>query len=112
MNDFKKNEDDSEKGEPTDTYFIRPFIPFWSVQSLRFEDINNYNKVPFQRDSMYPRYVMEKLVKTWLKRDKEWFDQKEVFETLKEDIADMLDSRFPSKRELRKNYKYEYFFLF
>lgn len=54
---------------------------------------------------MYPRYVMEKLVRTWLNRDKQWFDKKAVFEILKGDIVTMLDSKYPSKEnsDLRKN---------
>lgn len=107
VNDFEVNQDANEKNEPTDTYYIRPFIPFWSLQSLRFEDVNSCNEIPTQRDKTYPRYVMEKLVKTWLKRDKEWFDKKEIFEILEEDIADMLDSRFTAKREMRMYYKCE-----
>lgn len=110
VNEFKKNEDENEKGEPTDAYYVRPFIPFWSLQSLRFEDVNNYNGIPPQRDKTYPRYVMEKLVKTWLKRDKQWFDQKEVFEILEDDIANMLESRFPSKKVLRKYRQRDIFF--
>lgn len=90
-------------------YYIRPFIPFWSLQSLRFEDVNKYNKMQPQRDKKYPRYVMEKLTRTWIKKDKEWFDQKEVYEALKEDIVDMIDSKFPATKKLRKCLT-EYFF--
>lgn len=110
VNDFEENEDDNEKNEPTDSYYVRPFIPFWSLQSLRFEDVNNCNEIPTQRDKMYPRYVMQKLVRTWLNTDKEWFDKKGIFQILEEDIAAMLDSRFTSKKEMRKYHKREYFF--
>lgn len=30
VNDFKENEDENEENEATDTYYVRPFIPFWS----------------------------------------------------------------------------------
>lgn len=109
VNYFEENEDDNEENEPTDSYYVRPFIPFWSLQSLRFEDVNNCNKIPTQRDKIYPRYVMEKLVRTWLNRDKEWFDKKEIFQILEKDIAAMLESRFTSKKEMRKYFKREYF---
>lgn len=101
VNRFRINEEDHEASDSA-TYYVRPFIPFWSLQSLQFEDVNSYNEVPSQKNTKYPRYLMEKLVKTWLKKDTKWFDQQEVFEILKDDIVAMLDSKFPSPRELRK----------
>lgn len=94
---------DEEEDESAYTYFIRPYIPFWSLQSLRFEDVNSYNEIPAQREGKYPRYVMEKLVRTWLRKDKTWFDQKEIFDILEEDIIAMLDSIMPPKKKLREN---------
>lgn len=104
VNLFEENgENYDEEEDESYTYFIRPFIPFWSLQSLRFEDVNSYNTIPAQRDAKYPRYVMEKLVRTWLKKDKTWFDQKEIFDILEEDIIAMLDSIMPPKKQLREN---------
>lgn len=103
MNQFQENENLHDQEEGSDfTYYVRPFIPFWSLQCLRFEDINNYCKVPAQREKRYPRYLMEKLVRTWLMKDKQWFDQENVFAALKEDIGAMLNSQYPSKKNLRK----------
>lgn len=45
---------------------------------------------------------MEKLVRTWLEKENKWFDQKDIFEFLKEDIINMLDSKFLPKKGLRK----------
>lgn len=102
VNLFEENGVNHDEKED-DIYFIRPFIPFWSLQSLRFEDVNSYNEIPAQREGTYPRYVMEKLVRTWLKKDKTWFDQKEIFDILEEDIIAMLDSIMPPKKQLREN---------
>lgn len=102
MNQFVKNNEDIEECDSVYAYYVRPFIPFWSLQSLRFEDVNSYNEVPSQKNTKYPRYLLEKLVKTWLKKDNTWFDHKEVFDILEDDIADMIDSKFPSKKDLRK----------
>lgn len=102
VNQFNEGDRDYGEDDSGYTYYVRPFVPFWSLQSLQFEDINKHDKVPAQRDKTYPRYLMEKLVKTWLRRDKQWFDQKEIFEILKEDIAAMLDSKSPPKKNLRK----------
>lgn len=101
VNLFEEN--DEEEDESAYTYFIRPFIPFWSMQSLRFEDVNSYNEIPAQREGKYPRYIMEKLVRTWLRKDKAWFDQKRIFDVLKEDIIAMLDSITPPNKKLREN---------
>lgn len=41
---------------------------------------------------------MEKLVRTWLNKDKQWFDKEAVFDILKDDIIAMLDSKNSSKK--------------
>lgn len=81
-------------------FYIRPYIPFWSVSSLSFDAVNDLNKIPSQREKTYPRYVLEKLGKTWVSTDpvdKHWFDQKEIFEELKDDLILKLQSKFMSK---------------
>lgn len=99
-----ENEDvhDEKMLEAACSYYVRPFIPFWSSQRMKFEDVNSYDVVPPQRDQFYPRYMREKLVRTWINKDKNWFDKREIFDILKENIVAMLESRYSPNKKLRK----------
>lgn len=77
-------------------YYGRPFIPFFSVQDLEFATINELNKIPKQREGIYPRYVLEKLGRTWIEdegKDKNWFDKATIFDELQKDLVARLDSK-------------------
>ena len=92
---------EEEKDEKDYIFYLRPYIPCWSAQNLLFEEIASLDKIPSQRnEKMYPRYVLEKLGRTWISNDpldKQWFDQENVFQELKEDLASRLQSKHISK---------------
>lgn len=94
---FVKNEPVYEEDENDYNFYIRPYIPFWSVQNLSFDQIAALDKIPSQREGTYPRYVLEKLVRTWISydpMDKQWFDTKNIFNELKNDLISKLQSKF------------------
>lgn len=96
-NSFIKNDKDEDEDGVVYLYYIRPFIPFRCVQSLCFETINHIESVPKQREGTYPRYVLEKLARTWISDDpvdKDWFDDKRIYDELQQDIVAMLESKF------------------
>lgn len=108
FNQFKTNEtinkeegkregDEEENGENGYNFYIRPYIPFWSAQNLLFVEIAVLDKIKGQREGKYPRYVLEKLSRTWISNDpldKLWFDQENVFEHIKKDLILKLKSKF------------------
>lgn len=72
-----------------------------------FEEVAILNKIPIQRQAPYSRYVLEKLGRTWISNDpndKDWFDQENVFEELKEDLILKLQSKYISKSNGKINY--------
>lgn len=78
-------------------YYIRPFVPFWCYQSMKFEEINNSQCLPPKRGhGIYKkRGVFHNLVKTWISKypsDKNWFDRPDVFNLVKEHIISRLNS--------------------
>lgn len=77
-------------------YYVRPFIPFFSVQNLDFTNINELTEIPKQRENKYPRYVLEKLGRTWIGEkgdDTNWFDKATIFEELHKDLVARLASK-------------------
>lgn len=100
FNLFLKPERVDEENGNDYNFYIRPYIPFWSLQSLSFNAIVDLDKVPSQREGMHPRFVLEKLGRTWISIDpvdKQWFDQENIFQELKEDLVLKLQSKFISK---------------
>lgn len=91
-------------------YYVRPFISFWTEPELTFEEVNEYKSTPSINVENHLRYLMQKLVKTWLNHDKEWFDKSEIFEILKQDLVAMLDSTYVSKNRLSKHWCFVFFF--
>lgn len=95
-NEFIQHDEKDESGADF-IYYVRPFIPFWSVQNLSFETINSLTSIPKQREGEYPRYVLEKLGRTWITSNpdgKDWFDQNEIFTALKNDLIMKLESKY------------------
>lgn len=81
---------------------------------FRYE-INELETVPPQRelDKRYSMYVRQRLCTTWLndeRSDKSWFDKKVIFEELKEDLTDRLQSR-NIKRNSDGKFICSYFFF-
>lgn len=102
MNKFIKNIVKEEEKDPDVkyNYYIRPFIPFWRVQQLDFETVNECHEIPGKNESKYPRHVLHDLVQTWTTenpQDKRWFDRKDIFELLKDDLALRIQSQVPTK---------------
>lgn len=99
FNEFIKNETSNEEDKSVFFYYIRPYIPFWSAQSLLFDTIARLKTIPSQREGTFSRYVLEKLGKTWISDDpidRQWFDNELVFNELKEDLILRLQSKFNS----------------
>lgn len=93
------------KDEQDYLYYVRPYITFWCDQNLTFEKINGLSKVPSQREGEYSRYILEKLGRTWIlddPEDKNWFDEKTVYEELEKDLIMKLQSKFPPTSSKRK----------
>lgn len=93
-NRFEQNTKPAKEGEVF-RYFVRPYMPFWSAQKLTFEHVNKQSEIPSSR-TVIPnicskRYVFQHLVKTWL-NDEPWFDKKEIYELIKEDLILKIDS--------------------
>lgn len=103
-NRFIQNTDSEQQGKSY-RYFVRPFVPFWSAQKLTFEQINNEKEIPGSRTGpCSKRYVFQHLGKTWLSDDP-WFDKKEIFELVEEDLILKLDSvSYGYKKELIRTY--------
>lgn len=91
-NRFVQNTDSEQQGQSY-RYFVRPYVPFWSSQKLTFEQINKETEIPSSRQTgpCSKRYVFQHLVKTWL-NDDPWFDKKEIFELVEEDLIFKLNS--------------------
>lgn len=107
-NSFVRNAEVREADTGSYSFYIRPFITFWSLQSLSFDVINNLKTVPKQREDNYPRYVLEKLARTWhleSPKDSDWFDKKNIYDELKKDLIAKLESKFLS---IDSNGKYFY----
>lgn len=93
-NRFVRNSDSIQVEGTAYRYFVRPYVPFWSSQKLTFEEINKTTEIPSSRtmsSSCSKRYVLHHLVKTW-HRDEPWFDKKEIFDLVQDDLALKLDS--------------------
>lgn len=73
----------------------------WRIQHLQFEDINSVDTIPNIKEKEYgcPRYVMHDLVQTWIGINQEdrWFDKKDIFDLLKDDLILRIKSQLPSK---------------
>lgn len=72
---------------------------------LTFEEINNFDKIPKQREGKYPRSFMQKLVRTWLcegTKDKMWFDQRNIFNNVKFALIEKLKSHYVDNSKIRK----------
>lgn len=105
-NKISEQEKDSEKKNYN--FYIRPFIPFWRVQQMNFETINSMNEIPIKNEKTYPRYVLHDLVKTWIAEnpdDKSWFDREDVYDLLKDDLVERIQSKLP-KKALRESLKF------
>lgn len=66
------------------------------MQDLDFATINQLTKIPKQREGIYPRYVLEKLGRTWVEDggdDKNWFDKAIIFQELHKDLVARLESK-------------------
>lgn len=105
-NKFIKNTIEEEKvsDEQTYNYYIRPFIPFWQMQQLKFETINAFDEIPNINEKSCPRYVLHDLVRTWISEnpdDKSWFDREDIYSLLKDDLILRLQSKLPTNT-LRK----------
>lgn len=100
-NTFKQNEiKEQEEPGTVYNYYIRPFIPFWRIQHLNFETINSFDEFPKNNEKTFPRYVLHDLVQTWIgenPKDKCWFDNKTVYDLLKEDLILRIKSQLPLK---------------
>lgn len=100
-NTFKQNEiEEQEEPGAKYNYYIRPFIPFWRVQQLNFETINSFDDIPYVNENTYPRYVLHDILQTWIGKnpdDKSWFDKKSVYDALKDDLIERINSQLPSK---------------
>lgn len=110
FNEFVQNELAVDGNDNDFNFYIRPYIPFWSAESLMFEEIASFGKIPTQRTGPYSRYVLEKLCRTWLSNDphdKQWFDQEAIFKELKEDVVLKLQSKY----QFSHNGKIKYFAL-
>lgn len=106
VNKFTKNSVEEQKASDNQKYnfYIRPFIPFWRIQQLNFETINTFDEIPKINEYTYPRYVLHDLVRTWIAEnpvDKCWFDREDVFDLLKDDFIQRIQSKLPTKA-LRK----------
>lgn len=87
-------------------YFIRPYVPFWSIQKLSFSNINEYSTIPTKRQSG-SRDIIYHLVKTWINKepnDRAWFDKQEIYTTLKEALAAKLRSETVVVKDYRKHF--------
>lgn len=86
-------------------YYVRPYLTFWCDLNLTFEKINTLTKVPSQREGEYSRYILEKLGRTWIlddPEDRNWFDEKSVYDELEKDLIMKLQSKFPPTNSNRK----------
>lgn len=103
INEFVQN-DVCENGSHDYIYYIKPYVPFWASQKLSFEIINDLEKIPNQREGIYPRNVLQKLAKTWISDDpidRSWFDNEDIFNAVKDSLVERLASKysFLSKRK-------------
>lgn len=78
-------------------YYVRPFVPFWCYQSMKFEEINNSQCIPPKRghEIYKKRGVFHNVVKTWKSNypsDKNWFDRPDVFSLVKKYLIARLNS--------------------
>lgn len=107
VNQFKKGTIEAEKDSETKkfNYYIRPFIPFWRVQQLNFDQINSFNDIPKVNENTCPRYVLHDLVKTWISENPGdiWFDRKDIFDLLRHDLILRIQSKLPTET-LRKSH--------
>lgn len=106
-NEFIKNTIEEEKvsDEQTYNYYIRPFIPFWQMQQLKFETINAFDEIPNINEKSCPRYVLHDLVRTWISEDpddKSWFDRADIYDFIKDDLILRIHSKLPTTKILRK----------
>lgn len=102
MNNFIQNtiDDQTELNKTKYNFYIRPFIPFWRVQQLNFETINAIDEIPKINEKTYPRNVLHDLVQTWIAkspRDKCWFDREDIYNLLKADLIQRIQSQLPTK---------------
>lgn len=93
-NHYIQNENISSESESSSyNYYIRPFIPFFTDESLTFEEVNECDQIELQRDTKYTRFLLEKLTRTWLSKypmDKMWFDQQDVYKYLKTPLVNRI----------------------
>lgn len=103
VNKYVKNEQE-EASDGDFFHYVRPYIPFFSVQELTFSRINELSKVPPQTEPTCPRYVLNKLERTWIdEEDKNWFDREDVFNELKNDLVEKIQSKLVVDNESRSN---------
>lgn len=106
VNKFIKNkvEEQNDLDKKNYNYYIQPFIPFWRLQKLNFETINDYDEIPKINEKTCGRYVLHDLVRTWVSEnpnDKCWFDREDIYNLLKDDLILRIQSKLPTK-PLRK----------
>lgn len=82
-------------------YYIRPYIPFLTVNEFSFNDILKLNKNQKQRDGVYPRFFLEKISKTWFASDPidKWFDHIEVYRHIKGRLINRITGKKATKVE-------------
>lgn len=98
-NSFVQNRTNKKQQSDNGNYFyyIRPFIPFASIQELTFETVNQCDKIQAYNEGSFPRGVLSNLTKTWLlppPNDREWFDSNTVLNELKESLRARIMSTY------------------
>lgn len=64
------------------------------------EQQNSSMEIPSVNDDVYPRFVLHDLATTWVKKDpgdKSWFDNKDFYDLLENDLIQRIQSQLPSK---------------
>lgn len=107
----------SEEENKAYNYYICPYIPFWTDEKLTFQEVNEYVETVLQREDKYPRFLLEKLTRTWSSVhpiDKMWFDNKDVYKYYENSLINRILSKNASKKhtKIRKQYFYNQHLFF